>query len=115
MKKYIKNNIIKQANQIVCKKIEQEEIEGVLHITEYQVHNPSEELILADGWAVYDNSQEEYENKVIELIREKYTVNQELAILRQRDVKTEEFDEYNSYVENCKAQAKEEIWNTYQQ
>lgn len=110
MKKYIKNNKIKKANQIVCKKIEQEEIEGVLQDIEYNVYNPSEELILADGWTVYDNTQEEYENKVVELIREKYTLNQELAILRQRDVKTEEFEEYNSYVENCKAQAKEEVF-----
>ncbi|MBE6346969.1 MAG: hypothetical protein E7067_07200 [Lentimicrobiaceae bacterium] len=115
MKKYIKNNEIRPANQIVCKKIEQEEIEGVLQDIEYNVYNPSEEMILSDGWEIYDNSQEEYENRVIELIREKYTVNQEFAILRQRDVKPEEFDEYNSYVENCKIQAKEEIWNTYQQ
>lgn len=110
MKKYIKNNEIRPANQIVCKEIRQEEIEGIIQDIEYNVYNPSEELILADGWTVYDNTQEEYENKVVELIREKYTLNQELAILRQRNVKTEEFDEYNSYVENCKAQAKEEIF-----
>lgn len=109
MKKYIKNNEIRPANQIVCKEIRQEEIEGIIQNIEYNVYNPSEELILADGWTVYDNTQEEYENKVVELIREKYTLNQELAILRQRDVKTEEFEEYNSYVEDCKAQAKEEI------
>lgn len=115
MKKYIKNNEIRPANQIVCKEIRQEEIEEIIQDIEYNVYNPSEELILADGWTVYDNTQEEYENKVVELIREKYTLNQELAILRQRDVKTEEFEEYNSYVENCKAKAKEEIWNTYQQ
>ena len=49
---------------------------------------------------------DEYENKVVALIRQKYNVNQELAILRQRDTKPEEFAEYNEYVEQCKAEAK---------
>ena len=50
----------------------------------------------------------EYENKIVALIRKKYNVNQELAILRQRDTKPEEFAEYNEYVEQCKAQVKNE-------
>ena len=48
----------------------------------------------------------EYENKIVSLIRKKYNVNQELAILRQRDTKPEEFAEYNEYVEQCKRQVK---------
>ena len=44
----------------------------------------------------------EYENKIVSLIRKKYNINQELAILRQRDTKAEEFAEYNAYVEQCK-------------
>ena len=48
----------------------------------------------------------EYENKIVALIRKKYSLNQELAILRQRDTKTEEFSEYNAYVESCKARIK---------
>lgn len=47
-----------------------------------------------------------YENKIVTLIRKKYNVNQELAILRQRDTKPEEFAEYNEYVEQCKKQVK---------
>ena len=47
-----------------------------------------------------------YENKIVAEIRKKYTVNQELAILRQRDTKPEEFKIYNEYVENCKAKVK---------
>ena len=53
---------------------------------------------------------DEYENKVVALIRQKYNVNQELAILRQRDTKPEEFAEYNEYVEQCKEQVKNELW-----
>ena len=52
---------------------------------------------------------EEYENKVVALIRQKYNVNQELAILRQRDTKPEEWNIYNEYVESCKRQVKEEL------
>ena len=48
----------------------------------------------------------EYENKIVSLIRKKYSLNQELAILRQRNAKTEEFAEYNAYVESCKARIK---------
>ena len=50
-----------------------------------------------------------YEHLVVSKIREKYTIDQELAILRQRDTKPEEFAEYNTYVEQCKANAKREI------
>ena len=50
-----------------------------------------------------------YENEIVRKIREKYTVNQELAILRQRDTKPEEFAEYNAFVEACKAEVKAEL------
>ena len=53
--------------------------------------------------------EQEYENKIVALIRKKYNVNQELAILRQREVKPEEFAEYNEYVEQCKKQVKNEL------
>lgn len=50
-----------------------------------------------------------YEQLVVSKIRERYTIDQELAILRQRDTKPEEFAEYNSYVEQCKTEAKEVV------
>lgn len=56
---------------------------------------------------VVDNRS--YEEKVIELIRQKYDINQELAIQRQRDTKPEEFQEYFNYCEECKAKVKEEL------
>ena len=52
---------------------------------------------------------DEYENKVVALIRQKYNVNQELAILRQRDTKPQESQEYYDYVEQCKEQVKTEL------
>lgn len=49
----------------------------------------------------------DYEQLVVSKIRERYTIDQELAILRQRDTKPQEFAEYSSYVEQCKTEAKE--------
>ena len=50
-----------------------------------------------------------YEHLIIAKIHTRYSVNQELAILRQRDTKINEFYEYNAFVERCKAEAKEEL------
>ena len=50
-----------------------------------------------------------YEDTIIRKIRRRYTVNQELAILRQRDTKPAEFGAYNAYVEQCKREVREEM------
>ena len=50
-----------------------------------------------------------YSKKIEKKIREKYSLNAELAILRQRDTKQDEFAEYFEYVEKCKALVKEEL------
>lgn len=50
-----------------------------------------------------------YKAAVERLIRERYTVADELGILRQRDTKPQEFAEYNAYAEQCKAQAKAQL------
>lgn len=51
----------------------------------------------------------EYPQLVENKIRTKYSVSAELAILRQRDTKPEEFAEYNSFCELCKNEAKAEL------
>ena len=50
-----------------------------------------------------------YKAAVERLIRERYTVADELGILRQRDTKSEEYAEYYAFAEQCKAQARAEI------
>ena len=50
-----------------------------------------------------------YEQRVVDRIREVYSVDDELAILRQRDTEPEEFAAYNSFVEKIKS---EEKWKT---
>ena len=70
-----------------------------------------------DAWDEYEDIQvyipyteeelqAQYENAVNALIREKYTLSQELAVLRQRDTKPEEYNAYNAYCEMCKIEAK---------
>lgn len=49
------------------------------------------------------------EKKIERKIRRKYSVNAELAILRQRETKPEEFAEYNAFVEQCKAEVNEDM------
>ena len=52
------------------------------------------------------DKQASYGEFVEKFIRRKYTISAELAILRQRDEKPQEFAEYNAYAEQCKAEAK---------
>ena len=47
-----------------------------------------------------------YPSVVENMIRQKYSVSAELAILRQRDTKPAEFAEYDSYCEECKQKAR---------
>lgn len=55
------------------------------------------------------NSEKMYEAYVESLIRKRYSISAELAILRQRDVKPAEYAVYNDYAEQCKAEAKKAL------
>ena len=50
-----------------------------------------------------------YGSLIEKKIRKCYSLSAELAILRQRDSKPEEFAAYNEYVEQCKKEVKEEL------
>ena len=58
---------------------------------------------------VEETPQLSYEELVAQKIRLRYSMNDELAILRQRDTKPQEFAEYNQYCEECKAEARAEL------
>ena len=47
-----------------------------------------------------------YEQMVDKLIRKRYSVSNEFAILRQKDTKPADFATYNRYVESCKVEAR---------
>lgn len=49
-----------------------------------------------------------YGERVNALLREQYTLSEELAILRRRDSAPEAFAAYNAYAEACKERARAE-------
>ena len=57
-----------------------------------------------------EEKQAQYELLVDKYIREKYTLSQELAIIRQQATKSEEYQAYFAYCEECKAKAKAEVY-----
>ena len=77
------------------------------------VSNPTLADFLAEGWQEYTPPQAEpyvptYEEKVVQAIRERYSIDDEFAILRQREEKPQEFAEYYAFCEECKQKAKED-------
>lgn len=50
-----------------------------------------------------------YEEQVEALIAERYTVKNEIALLRQQNRKPEEFKAYDDYCEACKAKVKQKL------
>lgn len=82
------------------------------------------EEVLVEGKEAYDEYEDiyvfvpftekqlekRYEEEVERLIREKYSVSNELAIMRQRYTKEAEFYEYDTYAENCKREAWQKIY-----
>ncbi len=50
-----------------------------------------------------------YEQAVNQKIRARYTLSQELALLRQREEKPQEFEAYHAYAQACKASVKAEF------
>lgn len=62
----------------------------------------------------YKPTKENYEKLLVEAIREKYSPNDELAILRkaQANVRMDEFTAYNEFVESKKQEIKDAIGYT---
>ena len=56
-----------------------------------------------------DGAKRSLNRLIVKKIRLRYDADQELAILRQRDTKPQEYAEYYEYVESCKAEAKREL------
>ena len=50
-----------------------------------------------------------YGKYVDRLVGRRYSISAQIAILRQRETKPEEFERFNTYVEQCKVEAKKKI------
>lgn len=77
---------------------------------------PTDELLISMGYEIKEIEVPEptpyvptYEQRVVQLIREKYSMDDELRNLRMRDSDPDTFNEYYQYVEECKTKAKEEL------
>lgn len=87
-----------------------------IQIGDKWVSNPTLEMFLAQGWEEYTPPQpkpyvptydELYKQRIVELVHERYDIDDEFAILRQRESKPEQFAKYNEFVEQCKVEAHE--------
>lgn len=77
---------------------------------------PKDDILIAAGYEIREVVIPEptpyiptYEERVVELIRQRYTIDDELRNIRMRDTDPDTFNEYYQYVEECKLQAKEEV------
>ena len=65
---------------------------------------------IVQRWEYVKDERPDYSDLIVGYIREKYSINDELAIQRQCDNSEEkkaEFDEYNAFCDECKVKAKE--------
>ena len=78
-------------------------------MSEYKCVNGEKVLMTEEEIAEMKNEllKIPYEQRVVDRIRQVYSVDDELAILRQRDTKPDEFIAYNDFVEEIKAQERE--------
>lgn len=65
-----------------------------------------ENNVIIKGWVEIEDTRT-YQERVVSRIRKVYSVDDELAILRQRDTKPEEFAEYNAFVEQIKVEERD--------
>lgn len=117
MKVYIKQNNFLNNQEVTQEEVNKLLVDGFTEIILDDKYLDCNYLDF-DNWETFNvekynarhekEKDEQYVAKVVELIRKRYSINDELAILRQRDTKPTEFDEYNAYVEECKAEAKGE-------
>lgn len=66
-------------------------------------------LLRANEAAAPGSAKQMYDDRVNELIRTRYSLSEELSVLRKRDVKPLEFAAYNDFVEECKMRARDEF------
>lgn len=121
---YFKNDIINNVGEVIEKKkdltlppynyqileIDDAEIDGIRaadfdNIEGKFVFNREKYVVRIENEKASRIAQD-YSNKVRQLIANKYSYADELAIIRQKDTRPEEYKEYFEYCENCKAIAK---------
>ena len=65
---------------------------------------------IAQSWDYVKDERPDYSELIVGFIRERFSINDELALQRQWDnsaEKKQEFNEYNAFCDDCKGRAKE--------
>ena len=107
MENYKTKKFIKQYTRNLINKIS---MFGVYKEVPFKLTKYDVELSRTDTTITFKRySPKSYEQVVEDLIRLKYTVSGELAILRQKEVKQDEHTAYYVYCEECKSYAKQLI------
>lgn len=109
--------LFKKENDIKNYQVQNGKVLCTIQIGDKWVSNPTLEMFLQQGWQEYipptppapQPYVPTYSELVEQKVAERYTLLQEIAILRQRNTKPDEFDVYFRYVEQCKAEAKQEL------
>ena len=87
------------------------DIEPIEAVQEYDEYEDIQVYVQYTEKELEKKKEERYSSLVESYIRKKYSLSEELAILRQRDTKLEEFSQYYEYAEYCKSTAKNEMQN----
>ena len=109
------DNIIIADNGYILQRIANNEVVGVSHLCGYVYYDLITLKLLQEPHLETEEDFREidimpfYKSLVEELIREKYTISDELAIQRQRDEKPEDFNNYYQFCEDCKLEAKKKL------
>ena len=103
-------------NKKLYKFISKEEYERIVKVRAFYIKRKKEipaqynrVYKQAENGSYYRPKNLPYERVIVMLLREKYSIDDEFALLRQEYIKQDEYQEYFNYVEACKQQAKEFI------
>ena len=100
-------------NKKLYKFISKEEYERIVKVRAFYIKRKKEIPAIynrvykqAEDGSYYRPKSLNYEQVVVMLIREKYSIDDEFALLRQQYIKQVEYQAYFNYVEYCKKEAK---------
>lgn len=110
---FVKNGVVRAFNVVGGK------VMAMIRILGLWVGNPTLEQLYAEGWEDYvmpvpepPSKEEQYWNRYMELKREKYDMDKEFELLRQRSTKALEFAAYYDDCDDFKKQAYREVYGT---
>lgn len=110
------NQLFKKDDIIKLFEVINNKVKATIELDGYKVTNPTVEQFLSIGWEKYDQPEVEpvpyvptLEELVENKIRERYSINQEFEVQRRRFREPEAFEEYDNFVEQCIAEAEEEL------